>query len=354
MVNLGVYCETISPANLARQDILELLGGFGVTLGLALRFEEPDGRFAPSRIAPYLELRAKLAERGAKLCLWPLVPKVFGYWINERNLDVTDRMIDALLEGFNRYGSRPEWLVIDVETPWPQMAAVFFPGPSGGRRVLSGLRYFFENRNPRRFAWAADRLSEIVTRLQEEGLGVSSAVFPFLAADLAVRGCKLQDYLEMPVFPVPFDAYNVMFYNSYLPRAAAPVLPPDAAARCLYEYGEVLVRNLGPKAWVTLGSTWEGVIPGNEGLAYRQAEQLAPDVAAARAAGLETLWLYCLEGVLYEDQALTRRRPMAESRAFFRVLNETLPAMPPPHRGWSRKRRIMEWLLRDHRRMIEY
>jgi len=353
-VNLGVYCETIAPADLARGDVLNVLGDFGVTLGLALRFEEPDGRFVPRRVAPYLELREKLAAKGAQLCLWPLMPKPFGYWINERNLDVTDRLVDALLEGFHLYGARPEWVVIDVETPWPQMAAVFFPGPPSWRRALSGMRYFFENRNPRRFAWAAARLGEIVTRLQGEGLGVSSAVFPFLAADLAVRGCKLQDYLEMPVFPVPFDAYNVMFYNSYLPHAAAPVLPKEAAARCLYEYGELLVRELGPKAWVTLGSTWEGVIPGNEGLAYHRAEQLAPDVAAARAAGVETLWLYCLEGVLYEDQALTRRRPAAERRAFFDVLTRTEPAAPPPHPRWSRNRRIMEWLLRDCRRVIEY
>jgi hypothetical protein len=349
-MNLGVYCETLSPPDLVAPDIVALLGEFGATLALAVRFIEPDGKFMPERVFPYLELGAKLREAGARLALWPLTPKEMGYWINERNLDAVDRMIDAVLEGCRRFGARPDLLVADIESPWTEMEKVFFPGPPIWRRLMAGAAFLVRSRNPRRFAWASRRLTDIVRRAQGEDIPVSAAVFPFLVADLVAAGSALQDYLEMPVFAVPFDGFNAMIYNSYLPAAAPLIVPPGSEQRFTYEYAGELSRFWGAKAWVTLGSTWEGVIPGNEGKAYREARELAPDVAAVRAAGIETIWLYCLEGVLFSDQKLTARRPRDESAAFFTALRDTPAATPAPHVGWTRGRRVLEILARDHRR----
>ncbi|GEM_PF-2706895 len=346
-MKFGVYCETLSPRELSQADVVELLGRHRLTLGHALRFPEDDGRFASERLAEHLALAQALREAGATYCLWPLLPKSLGYWINERNVDATARMVETILEGCVKFGGKPDWLVVDVETPWTQMEAAFFPGPPWYARALSFAKLFLANRNPRRFAWASRRLGEIVRTLQGEGVRVSSAVFPFLIADLIHDGHTLQDYLEMPVFSVPFDAYNAMFYNSYLPTAVPLVVPPGSAQRVLYEYAGELARRVGERAWITLGSTWEGVIPGNEGKSFDRAGLFAPDVAAAKAAGIETLWLYCLEGVLFADRELTARRPLADSEAFFTVLEETPAAVPPPDARWTRNRAILERLLRD-------
>jgi len=348
-VSLGVYCETLAPRELDRPDVLGLLGEFRVTLGHAVRFTETSGAFDPDRVRPYLELGDKIRAAGGGLFVWPLLPKLLGYWWNERNLDAADRLANALLEGIRRHGVAPDGVVLDMEPPWNQAAAVLFPGPGPASRAVSLARYFLENRNPRRFAWSVGRLREIVARLRGTGLAVSSAVIPFLIADLIHEGNLLQDYLETPVFPLPFDGYNAMFYNSYLPIAAAALVPPGAAARCLFEYMRELATLFGDRAWVTLGSTWEGVIPGNAGLAYDRADQLVGDVAAAKAAGIGSLWLFCLEGVLYADQGLTRRREQLDSKAFFSVLRDTPAAEPAAHTGWSRRRRVLEWVTRDRR-----
>lgn len=345
-MNLGVYCETLSPARLSDPAVLGLLGDYAVTLGHALCFQEAD-RFAPARVMPHLELAAKLRTAGGRYALWPLLPKERGYWINERNLDAADRMIDALLDTFRRQGERPDLLVIDVETPWSQMERVFFPGPSTCRRLISFARFALENRNPRRFAWAVGRLREIVERVRREGIPISSAVFPLLIADLVDDGRALQDYLEMPVFDVGFDAYNAMFYNSYLPQAVPLLIPPEAAPRFLFEYASELRRRFADQAWITLGSTWEGVLPGNEGKVYRAAAQLAPDIAATKAAGVKTIWLYCLEGVLFSDEKLAVRRTRAEAEAFFRTIVDTPASEPSADAHWSRNRSILERLLRD-------
>lgn len=349
-VSLGVYCETLAPRELDRPDVLALLGELGVTLAHAVRFTETGADFDPARVADHLTLGQKVREAGGGFFLWPLLPKLLGYWWNERNLDAGDRLADALLRGIDDAGIRPDGIVLDIEPPWTQMADVVFPGPSAWRRATSFVRYFLENRNPRRYAWSVERLRGIVARLRGAGLTVSSAVFPLLIADLVNDGNLLQDYLEMPVFPVPFDGYNAMFYNSYLPVAAAALLPPGSAPRFLFEYARELIDAGGDRAWVTLGSTWEGVIPGNEGLAYTRADQLTADVAAAKAAGIKTLWLYCLEGVLFADQALAERRNPRDAAAFFRVLRDTPAVEPAPHQGWARRRRAMEWVTRDRKR----
>ena len=346
-MNLGVYCETLSPEALAEPDVLNMLGFFGVTLGHAVRFTEEDGGFDPDQVQPYLELGHRLKEAGGRCCLWPLLPKSMGYWINERNLDGVDRMADALLEGCRRFGGSPDLIVADVETPWRQMEKVFFPGPSATRRLLSYVEMFFSNRRPARFAQAAGRLTEIVERLRAGAAPVSAAVFPFLIMDLVNQGHMLQDTLEMPIFPVPFDAYNAMFYNSYIPATAPRLVPPAGAARALYEYGAELVGRFGEKAWVTLGSTWEGVLPGNEDKVYRRAEELVPDIEAAKAAGVRTMWLYCLEGVLYTDQKLTQRRSIREGLAFFEAMADTPARVPPENRAWTRSRALMERATRD-------
>jgi hypothetical protein len=340
-MNLGVYCETLAPQALAARDVVALLGRNQVTLAHAVRFTADDGRFDPAQLFPHLDLGAKLRAQGGRYALWPLLPKSMGYWVNERNLVAVDRLVDTLLEGFRRHGTAPDHVVMDVETPWTQMERTVFPGTPPVRRLLSAVRFALENRNARRFAWSCEKLGQIVARMQRTGVAVSAAVFPLLLADLEAGGDLLQDLLEMPIFGVAYDAYNAMLYNSYLPEALPFLVPREAATRFLFEYAQLLAQRFGERAWVTLGSTWEGVIPGNEGKAYGRATDLAADVAAAKAAGVSTLWLYCLEGVLFADQPLTTRRPLADSQAFFDVLRDTPPAEPPPHDGWTRRRRLL-------------
>ena len=349
-MNLGVYCETLEPDALQDPEVKDLLAAYKVTLGHALRYPEEGGGFDPDLLSSRLDLACRLRESECGYALWPLLPKSMGYWVNERNLDATDRMADAIIEGCRRFGAKPDLLIMDVETSWQQTEAVLFPGPPAWRKAFSVLHMLFANRDPARFARSVSRLSSIVDRLRREVAPVAATAFPLLVADLAVQGNAMQDYLEMPVFPVKFDAWNAMFYNSYMPAAMPWLVPHEGAARMLYEYASILSGRFGQGAWITLGSTWEGVLPGNEGRTYPRAEMLAPDVASAKAAGVATLWLYCLEGVLYQDQKLTKRRPRDEAERFFAVMSETPAAEPAMNPKWSRGRRILERIAKDRRK----
>lgn len=347
MTNLGVYCEILTPKDLSAPDIIQLLGEFNVTLGHGIVFSEIDGDSSRKKLASYLELADKLRQTGSALALWPLLPKSMGYWINERNLDKFDRLADFLLESFAHFGVKPDLIIADIETPWSQLASTFMPGPRLWEKVLNILLMYIGNRNPARFAWSVSKLSKIVDRLQAQGAPVSCAVFPLLVADLCAKGDMLQDVLEMPVFRVPFSILNLMFYNSYVPKEVPLFIPPGSQQRALYEYAKEMKNNFGKKAWLTIGSTWEGVIPGNEGKAYNSPEDILPDIGAAKAAGIDNLWLYCLEGVLFSDHALSNRRSISQSREFFSLMKNSPPKTPLPHPGWTRGRNILETLVKD-------
>ena len=349
-MDLGVYSETLSPKEIEKADIVPLLGSLGVTLAQAVPFRNEDCDFDPDQVLPYLELGCRLREYGGRYALWPLLPKVHGYWINERNLDAVDAMADALLEGAHRFGAAPDLLVADVETPWQQMEKAFLPGSSLPDRIGTLIRMYAGNRNPKRFATSVHRLTRIVRRLRQGLAPVSAAVFPFLIADLMNDGHMLQDLLEMPVFPVPFDAYNVMFYNSYIPALAPFLLPKDGADRALYEYMSALTARIGPKTWITLGSTYEGVLPGTEGMVYTAPADMVRDIGAAKAAGVDTIWIYCLEGILFSNIKQARRRTTRESRAFFETILDTPAKRPHPHPGWTLRRTILERVVKDRRK----
>ncbi len=347
MVDIGVYCEILSPTDLSSPEILDLLGKYKVTVGQGVLFYDQMGNFNFRRLFNCLELADRLQEVGVSLALWPLLPKSMGYWINERNLDQFDRLTDSLLEGFHRFGNKPELIIADIETPWNQLASTFMPGPRLWEKILNILMMYIGNRNPTRFAWSVSRLTEIVNKLHHEDILVSCAVFPLLVADLCTKGDMLQDVLEMPVFKVPFAKLNLMFYNSYISKEAPIFIPPGSEQRALYEYGFEMRHHFGENGWLTIGSTWEGVVPGNEGKAYRAPEDLIPDIMAAKAAGIENLWLYCLEGVLFSDQDLSKRRPLSESEQFFSNMKNIQAQIPLEHPGWKRGRNILETLVKD-------
>ena len=68
----------------------------------------------------------------------------------------------------------------------------------------------------------------------------------------------------------------------------------------LYEVGRELRRHLGDRAAASIGLTGVGVL-GSEPH-YARPDQLEPDVAALKAAGIEDLAIYNLEGILTSPQ----------------------------------------------------
>ncbi len=344
-MQLGVYNETLSPGQLMALGAPGLLGEFQAALGLAVFLPtQPPPKRGVGTWGDLLALAHALHQHGAKLVLWPLVEKENGYWIHEGNVALAHQRLNGLLDLFERHRAPLHGVVLDLETPWETAHAI--PRLLGRGDLLGAWRLLASHRQPARFGQAVAALEDWRLALKTRGLSTWAAIIPFCAEELETGGVWLQDMLETPCFSNPWDHPNLMLYNSYLPHHVPLLRLGGAAQRLVYEYGLLLRRHAGEGAAITLGSTWEGVIAGNKGLHFHHPRQLAPDVAAARAAGVRHLWLYCLEGVLFQDQALRRPRLPDEQRAWLSVLRDTPAAVPPPSPALTLARSALQGFLR--------
>jgi hypothetical protein len=108
-----------------------------------------------------------------------------------------------------------------------------------------------------------------------------------------------QRFFGTPVDRLPVERFSPMLYTSLIEGYARGRLA-RADARVLLDAGARAVqRRFGSRASVSLGAVGTGVL-GDEPT-YRDARELADDVAIARAAGADHLLVYSLDGMLARD-----------------------------------------------------
>lgn len=343
---LGCYSETLPIDELLSKHVLRLASRF--RLKVAYKVDLPVHPIQKNDpywigIRRFIE---EYSESGATPLLWPLLSKNQGYWLNERNaLQYRDALM-LMLDWTDRNGIQVPGMIYDVETPWYQ-TRIALDAQNNPLKRFAGLAFsVLSNRNPLRFLHASQTIQTIVD-LQHQKLGVSyTATFPLLMADLAVRGFRLQDLFEMPVFSVSFDNYNLMMYTSYLADLLPGISPRDLG-HMVYEYALMLTSHFGEHGQMTFGSTYEAVLPGKPLNTYGGPQDMAEHVAAAKAGGVEEFWIYCLEGTLYRDRQGTNRLSEAESNAWFETLIQTEPKVPEPSKRFELLHKLVLIFNRD-------
>jgi hypothetical protein len=125
---------------------------------------------------------------------------------------------------------------------------------------------------------------------------------------------------------VAWDIVSTMIYNSLVVEQFGVTL--DDARWMQYEIGCELRRAFGARAGLSLGLTGVGVL-GDEPH-YSQPQDLAPDIAAAKAAGIDDIAIFNLEGILNSP----------DPAAWFQVAIDTPPAIPR-RTAWAAKERRM-------------
>jgi hypothetical protein len=123
-----------------------------------------------------------------------------------------------------------------------------------------------------------------------------------------------------------------MIYNTMVAEYFGATL--DEARWMQYEVGLELKRAFGPRTGLSLGLTGTGVL-GDEPY-YRSPLELAPDIAAAKAAGIDDLAIFNLEGILKSPDPV----------AWFQVVIDTAPQVPAQTDWAGRERRKRRWLAR--------
>jgi hypothetical protein len=149
------------------------------------------------------------------------------------------------------------------------------------------------NQDPESFAQAAGKYTDMVSTLHGRGFKVMVVTFPMVLDDLvADSDNSIQDLLNIPVAPVPWDELSFMTYTTTFATMAHAEITPYLP----YTYGLDAVRFYGDKAALDLG------VIGNVGMVEEEGitdiQEMRAQVGAAKEAGLTKIHAYSLDGIL--------------------------------------------------------
>ncbi|HLF25379.1 MAG TPA: hypothetical protein VJG32_03495 [Anaerolineae bacterium] len=311
---LRVWAEFLPYEEAAAPATLQLLRRFDVSVCLSV----PDGALGH----PLARLLHAYADAGLAIALWLLLPKSIGYWPSERNAAAFSAHLDTVFAWAAAQRVRAPWIAVDLELPLPQ--ALAYRNSQGLKQILAACRIALANLNARRFAQAVEQYRAILSNIHAHGAKALCAAHDSLVEDFDLGAPIVQDFLETPVVDVEWDVVSTMIYNSMI--VDEHHIAFDDARWLQYELACQLKRAFGARAGLSLGLTGVGVL-GDEAH-YTDPTQLAPDIAAAKAAGIDDIALFNLEGIL--------RSP--DPAAWFQVALETAP-QTPRRTAWAAKER---------------
>ncbi len=311
---LRVWAEFLPYDEASAPFTIRLLRRFQVTLCLSVLDGAPGNRLA--------RLLQAYADAGLDVALWLLLPKAIGYWPSERNAEAFSAHLDAVFAWADRQRARVPWIAVDLELPLQQTLA--YRDSRGLKQLFAIGQIALANLNARRFAQAVEWYRAILGKIHDRGAKALCAAHDYIAEDFHLGAPIVQDFLETPVVDVEWDVVSTMIYNSMVVEQFPVTL--DDAHWMQYEVGRELKEAFGARAGISLGLTGVGVL-GDEPH-YTDPAQLAPDIAAAKAAGIEDIAIFNLEGIL--------RSP--DPAAWFQVAVDTLPYVPR-RTAWAARER---------------
>lgn len=290
-----VFSELVPIDELLAGETLALLAERSIAVYVAIT--PPARRRA-------VEIVTRCRDAGLRVGAWPMIADADGRWASAWNGEAFAGYCRDLVDELDTDGALPDELLIDLEPPIDLT-----------RRLLSG-RPELRGPPPRRGARA---LRTLVDELAGRGdVDVTAAVHPWTAAGPGGRGW--QRAFGTPLTGMPLARVFVMAYTSLLEGYSRGLIRRADAESLLITWTRQSAAVLGETAAVALGTTGIGAL-GDE-RCYRSPDELARDVALARAAGVDQLALFSLGG------ALRRSTPARWLDAF--ADTEAAPTLPSP------------------------
>lgn len=268
-----VFAEGLGGETVRAAAVLDPLAARGVQLVLGV--QPGDGVDVAAIVTT-----ARAA--GVEVALWPMLDDDDGRWASSVT---AERWVSHVRERIAELGDRdrlPAELCIDLEPPLAIM-----------RRALARR---WTHLRPIGVAPAAiDALRGLVDELAAAAIPSWAAAVPLVLADRGHTGFW-QRVLGTPIDPLPFTGVCAMLYSSLVTGYARPLLDRSHAEALVHAGARACVRRFGARGRVALGAVGRGAL-GDEAT-YTAVDELARDVAIARAAGIDDLALFDLGGAI--------------------------------------------------------
>ena len=280
-VTIGVKSSSVPFSDV--QSHLPLLEEKGATLYLEVR--EWDIGSTGLR-----DLLADALDRGIRVTLWPLLSTAQGPWANEHNVEAFSTLVRDYMDWLDAEGLHPEWFVVNMENSSAQMDIIKELFYSGDYQAL--LEILLGNLDPVGFALAVEAYRLLVEEMQGRGYKVMVTTYPFMMDDLHDGDPDIQDLANVPIAGIDWDALTFTPYRTAYSDDLGVEFTPDI----VYEYGKLAMMLFGPRARLAVGIIGYS----GHGDGYVSPEDLALDISAAKATGIEEIDLFHLGGMIAE------------------------------------------------------
>lgn len=231
--------------------------------------------------------------RGLEVGIWPLLEDEQGYWPSERNVRDYFARVEALLGWLAQEQIPCPWVAVDLEPPLHQVNRLRHMVEPFHLTVLKLIK---ENLDAAQFERSVQEFERGLEGLRRRQVKALSVTLPLAAHDLRDGVPLWQDLFEAPWEAISWDRAGIMAYGSMVAGYSRGWLSEEDARAIHYRLFMHLARRFGPRAHVSLGVTGIGKL-GDEPI-YEHPLALAQDVSAARAAGIEDIAIFCLEGLV--------------------------------------------------------
>lgn len=288
-----LWSEFVPYDVLRRPELHRRLASRGVGLLVAV---------APHQHDTIGEVVLALRMAGVRVGLWPMLDDDQGRWLNVRNAPAFREHLLRTLTSIDRLGVQIDGVAFDLEPDIEEL-----------RGVLRGRRLPRPSRSAER-----ERLKSTLASMIASVRSIESAALatipPLFLWDGVGRG--YERFFGLPL-DAAFDEVNVMIYRS-LAEGYAPFLGVPSVRRLVFELSRDVARRFGDRGSVSIGIAGRGALGDEQ--AYRSLAELSDDVSLVRAAGVSSLVLHDLAGVLARS----------DPDAWLDALHDTEPARALP------------------------
>ncbi|MCQ1530618.1 hypothetical protein [Lutispora saccharofermentans] len=281
-----IWCEFAKPLEVCSDHILDIFKKHDVTLNYRLDYGEDSSEFYKM-----LEIYNK---SGIPVSIWATLSDDMGYWVNEQNAQKFFDYIKALLSRIESKGLKIKGLCIDMESPLEDIRRIGSPRNKLEPIIAYG-RMLTSNLNKSRFKKSTDIFTDAACYIREKGLEGYATCIRHSYYDLRFGSELMQNALEIPVFKVPWDKYNLMYYATMI-RNEMKKYKKVNVDYLIYHQVSYLKRILNDKLAVSVGVTNIGKL-GNEPY-YECMDDFEKDIGILKECGVEDFSLFSLDGIM--------------------------------------------------------
>lgn len=286
MVKIRMWCEFLKPEDVCRDFVINIFKKYNIVLNYKVEYMNFS-----DELFNMLEV---YNENNIPVSIWATLSDDMGYWINEANVDKFGDYVHNIVDILDKRDLEIYGLCIDMEPPF-QLVMRLYNSKSIFDKLIFYMTLATKNLNVKKYNYAKDKFKEIAGFLKARGLESYTPITRETYYDLKAGTDFIQNALQTPVYDIPWDSYNLMYYATMMRKSLKDYGRNDVDY-LIFRQLKFLREKFGEKVSVSVGLTNIGKL-GNEPF-YENIEDFYHDIGVLKACKVDDISIFSLDGIL--------------------------------------------------------